>query len=236
MHVAIILSAKGYHWVEVAEAVRVFENAGISFELFTPEGMGADPDPFSIETKPFLNLLGFGTPSSIAPETNFGTELAMKIWEAKPFSDLDPKNFDGVYLPGGHGCLFDVNPNATVHKKLRSFAKAGKPIALVCHSTSTIALTDPGLVKGKAITGFPDFIDRLLVKFKMVHPQFLPIPLNNQQELIKAGALHSFWKTCRAVFNPCYMVRDGNLISGVGPRAAKGVARALIRAFQSPSS
>lgn len=67
--------------------------------------------------------------------------------------EADPKDFDGLVLPGGV-----INPDALrlVPKAIsfvRHFVEAKKPIAAICHGPWT--LIDAGGVKGKRMTSWP---------------------------------------------------------------------------------
>jgi protease I len=67
--------------------------------------------------------------------------------------EADPKNFDGLVLPGGV-----INPDALrlMPKAIafvRHFVEAQKPIAAICHGPWT--LIDAGGVKGKRMTSWP---------------------------------------------------------------------------------
>jgi protease I len=63
------------------------------------------------------------------------------------------EDFDALVLPGGV-----MNPDALrvvpeVQAFVREFARAGKPIAAICHGPWT--LIDAGIVKGKTMTSWP---------------------------------------------------------------------------------
>jgi protease I len=67
--------------------------------------------------------------------------------------EADPKDFDGLVLPGGV-----INPDALrlmpkAVAFVRHFVEAEKPIAAICHGPWT--LIDAGGVKGKRMTSWP---------------------------------------------------------------------------------
>lgn len=228
MRVAVIVSAKGYHWVELASPIYWLEKKKISYSIFTPNGEEPIADPLSLETRPFLSKFGFGSSRKLASESFFGTGLLMKLNEADCVSSLNVDDFDCLYIPGGHGCLFDINENKVVLEKVRLFLKTGKPVGAVCHATCTIALADKKKLKGVRMTGFPEFLDKVLNLFSGIHPTFLPIPLSNEKVLEKVGVRNSFFSKCVAIANPYYTVKSNNVVTGVGPLAARRVVKSLV--------
>ena len=68
------------------------------------------------------------------------------------------EDYDTVFYPGGHGPMWDLAEDKDSVKLLESFLVAGKPIAVVCHSTGALRhVKNPNgkpLVDGKTVTGF----------------------------------------------------------------------------------
>jgi len=66
--------------------------------------------------------------------------------------DADPKQFDGVLLPGGalNSDTLRVQPQA--QEFVREMDRAGKPIAVICHAPWL--LVSAGLLKGRTLTGY----------------------------------------------------------------------------------
>jgi putative intracellular protease/amidase len=65
---------------------------------------------------------------------------------------------DTLFYPGGHGPMWDLAEDKDSIKLIESFLAAGKPIAIVCHSTGALrhvkAPDGKPLVRGKEVTGF----------------------------------------------------------------------------------
>jgi protease I len=73
-----------------------------------------------------------------------------------PDENLDaasPEDFDGLVLPGGvkNPDTLRTIPDAVAF--VQSFARAGKPIASICHGPWT--LVEGNLVRGKTLTSWP---------------------------------------------------------------------------------
>jgi putative intracellular protease/amidase len=148
---------------------------------------------------------------------------------------MDPLAFDALYLPGGHGCLFDVNRNPLLHSAVKTMYDHGGLLAAVCHATSTFAFVKKAgrsIIEGHAITGFPHALDSILIKAGLVRPEFLPLPLINDDELKNAGAQHSTVDETLAFINPRHWTASLPFITGMGPKSAAPVAKALIKALK----
>jgi putative intracellular protease/amidase len=233
--IAIVASTVGYHWEELFAAYDELERAGHQLDLFTVTGALPEVDPMSVKATGPLSLFGLGLPAHISPLTPRGQELLAAYQSVRPVSDLDPAAYDALYLPGGHGCLFDVNGNAELHGKIRELYRQGKLLSGVCHATSTFALVrDEGrsIAQGKQLTGFPQRLDDLLISVGAVDKRFLPLPLSNERTLREAGVDLLPWDPLRGSLNPRHHCISLPFITGVGPKSARPVARALHRELE----
>ena len=230
MHrLAIVVSTVGYHWEELFDAARAFEREAIPVDYFTVDGSAPKPDPRSIRHSP-LAAVGIGVSSRNAPDSAFGVALRRQLLEVAPVSELQPTRYDALYLPGGHGCLFDVNTNATLHEQISKLHARGAVLSAVCHATSTFAYVrrdGRSIVEGHALTGFPDPLDQSLIKLGLVEDTFLPLPLVNDDVLRAHGAKLGPLDVLAGMFNPKTTRVDLPFITGVGPKAAGPVARAV---------
>src|SRR3990167_2307627 len=117
--VAIIPSTVGFHWEEVFAAYRIFKAANWQIEFYTINGELPVVDPLSIKKHIFLSYLGIGVRNSFSPESPLGKALSIQLnIETRSISELSIDKIDAIYIPGGHGCLFDVNVSEIVHSKL----------------------------------------------------------------------------------------------------------------------
>lgn len=131
-------------------------------------------------------------------------------------STLRAEDFDAVFIPGGHGPLFDLATDPVSIALLDGFARTGKPIASVCHGPAalagvTLANGDP-LVKGKRVAAFSDSEE---------HGG--EVPFSVQQRLIALGGRYSQGPD----YQP-YALEDGALILGQNPASSAQVAQMLI--------
>jgi protease I len=68
--------------------------------------------------------------------------------------DVDPKNYDLLFVPGGHphGAPTTVRKNGKAQEIARAFFKTGKPVAAICHGP--YLLVSAGVVAGRRLTSF----------------------------------------------------------------------------------
>jgi putative intracellular protease/amidase len=232
--IAIVVSTVGYHWEEVFGAFDEFRTGGCTVEFYTIDGKSPQPDPLSLKITGPLSWVGFGISRAISPDSPAGQKLAEQLGAARPLAELRTEEIDALYLPGGHGCLFDMNRSPELHRVIAKLYRSGKPLAGVCHATSTFAFVREGgrsIVKGKKLTGFPQALDDSLAGLGGVAAAFLPLPFSNDQALQESGADLTWVNQLLAALNPGYMRVDSPFISGMGPKAARPVARAVLRAL-----
>jgi putative intracellular protease/amidase len=230
--VAMVVSTVGYHWEEVFGAYDEFRKARCEVAFYTVDGRPPKPDPLSLKVTGPLSWVGFGISAAIAPDSPAGRELSDRLCSVRPLAELDPDAVDALYLPGGHGCLFDMNRNPALHAVIAQMYRAGKPLSGVCHATSTFAFVAEGeesIVKGRKLTGFPNPLDEALSWSGGVAKAFLPLPFSNDRALQDGGADLTWVNQLMAALNPGYVRIDPPFVSGMGPKAARPVARAVLR-------
>lgn len=66
--------------------------------------------------------------------------------------DADPKQFDGVLLPGGALNSDTLRVQTQAQEFVREMDRAGKPIAVICHAPWL--LVSAGLLKGRTLTSY----------------------------------------------------------------------------------
>ena len=228
---AMVVSSVGFHWEEVFRAYWELKDSKCDVEIFSVEGAPARPDPLSLASTGPGAWIGIGVPRDITPDTMRGRVLRVALDDVAPLKQLDPDRFDALYLPGGHGCLFDVNRDRGLHAVIAQMYTRGCILGGVCHATSAYAFVKVdgrSIVEGHEMTGFPHALDRALTAVGLVRREFLPLPLVNDDELRRAGARLSSLDEAMAVANPHFMRVSPPFVTGVGPKAAGLVARAMV--------
>jgi protease I len=73
------------------------------------------------------------------------------IWIDKTFKEVDPKEYDGLLIPGGRAPEY-IRLNEEVEQIVKHFFETNKPVAAICHGV--LLLTYLGVVKGRKMTGY----------------------------------------------------------------------------------
>jgi putative intracellular protease/amidase len=194
-------------WLEeFAVPYEIFKGAGALLTVASPRGGAAPIDPRS-------------NPSD--DQAAHWRDASDKLKKTAPLAEVEEKDFDAVFLPGGHGTMFDFPGDADLMRLLRDFDAARKPIAAVCHAPAALvtAVDMKGalLVRGKTVTGFTDSEERA-VKLEDQVPFLLETRLRELGADFKAGP----------DFQP-HVERTGLLITGQNPASSKPAADLLLK-------
>lgn len=203
-------------WVEeFAAPYYVLQEAGAEITLASPKGGQPPIDPKSTE------------PDAQTEATKrYYSDQALqdKVADTKKLSEVSANDFDAVFLPGGHGPMWDLNKDQQSIQLIEDFWKAQKPVAAVCHAPAALihAKDQNGepLVKGKRVTGFSN-TEEEAVQLTDVVPFLLEDALKE-----KGGqySKSSDWAS--------YVLQDGLLITGQNPASSEEAARQLLRVLQ----
>lgn len=129
--------------------------------------------------------------------------------------------YAAIFLPGGHGTMFDMPDNALLQSMIRAVYEAGKTVAAVCHGPAAfvgVTLSDGRpLVAGKTIAAFTDEEER-----ETTLDRFMPFLLETRlRELGASFVTAPNWTNNVQV--------DGNLITGQNPQSTESAALEVIR-------
>ncbi|MDX1623933.1 MAG: type 1 glutamine amidotransferase domain-containing protein [Gemmatimonadota bacterium] len=137
---------------------------------------------------------------------------------------IDPAEHDAIFLPGGHGTMFDFPGNRELTELLLAFARDDKPIAAVCHGPAAFVGIERAdgrpFVDGVRMTAFTDAEER---EVGLVEE----MPFLLESRLREEGAhfvAEENWAD--------HVERDGRVITGQNPRSSASAARELALALQ----
>jgi putative intracellular protease/amidase len=205
-------------WLEeLAAPYYVFKEAGAEMTIASPKGGEVPLDPKS---------------ESIIVATQ-STKRFLKDEEAMNFlahsvtvEEVRAGDFDLVFLPGGHGPLWDLADNKIVKQLLEAFNRENKPIGAVCHGVvGLLSLqNDKGelLIKGKQVTCFSNSEEKSTGLAEV-------IPFLLETKLISVGASYSKGEDYIS-----YAVIDGNIVTGQNPSSSKEVVRKMLAMLPQP--
>lgn len=150
------------------------------------------------------------------------SDLRAKVNDTPAFTSLDGSDYDAVFLPGGHGTMWDYPKSHELAALVTRFLEGGKPVAAVCHGPAglTAALTEKGepVVRGKKVAGFTNGEEEAVGLAKVV-------PFLLEDRLRELGGDYQKGPD----FAP-FAVRDGLLITGQNPASAAKVAKLTLEA------
>ena len=142
----------------------------------------------------------------------------------KPFTTYKPEDFDAVFLPGGHGTMFDYPTSKELASLIETFDQQGKIISAVCHGPAALvsAKTSTGspIVKGRKVASFTDS-EEVAVGLDQAVPFLL------ESRLRELGADHQSTSNFQS-----FAIRDRNLVTGQNPASATETATLVMEAVR----
>lgn len=165
-------------------------------------------------------------PNSIPEVKNEDWQSAeAELTDTAKLTKEDAHDFAAIFLPGGHGTVFDFPTNEALQYVLQQFAEDNRVIGSVCHGPSSLvnATYKDGtpLVKGKKVSAFTDSEER-----DMTLDQHVPFLL--ESALREQGA-----EFVRGDDWTDFSVRDGHLATGQNPMSSQSTAEKVIEALES---
>ncbi|MES2286795.1 MAG: type 1 glutamine amidotransferase domain-containing protein [Bacteroidota bacterium] len=138
-----------------------------------------------------------------------------------PLAQVSEKDFDAIYLTGGHGTMYDFVGNETLNNLIKLFYENNKIVSAVCHGVCGLIgvklSNGEYLIDGKNITGYSWFEEILARRKKQV-------PFNLEQVLKEKKANYKKGFVPLASF----VITDRNLITGQNPFSSKKLAETVI--------
>ncbi|QDI92220.1 type 1 glutamine amidotransferase domain-containing protein [Salicibibacter halophilus] len=151
-------------------------------------------------------------------------EIARLLKNTEAIDNVNADDYEGIFLPGGHGTMFDFPDNAKLHSLLRNFAEDGKSIGAVCHGPAGLvgATLNDGtpIVKNKTVTAFTDSEERG-VQLENEVPFMLESKL---RELGASFVTAEDWAENTQT--------DGKLVTGQNPQSSISVAKQLVKTLE----
>jgi putative intracellular protease/amidase len=209
----------GFWAEEFVEPHRALIAAGVDVTIATPGGLPAPVDEESLEAR--VN----GGDEQRARELGAYLDEHREVL-ASPvrLEDVDPAQFDGVLLPGGHGPMQDLAVNPDVARILAALLPdETKVVASLCHGPAAFmsAGDEDGswLFAGRRMTAFSDEEETQTGRAAEVLWLL-------EERLRGAGALYEAGPAWGS-----FVVVDGNLITGQNPASAQASADAMLKAL-----
>jgi len=193
-------------WLEeFAVPYAMLRDAGYPVEVVTPAGGAVPIDPRS---------------QPDAAKQQKWQQAIQRLTDTEPLAAVKSDAFAAIFVPGGHGAMFDLADDPAVAKLIGQFYQQNKPIAAVCHGpaalVNVIDKNGTPLVSGKRLTAFSNAEEHAVAL-----AEDMPFLLESRLRNLGADVVVSPLFTAHAV-------RDGNLITGQNPASSQQTAELLL--------
>lgn len=207
----------GLWFEELATPYYAFLDTGASVTLASIAGGTAPIDPRSVKPK---------GENEDSVDRFLGDEAASgALTDTLPLSTIDISEYDAVFLPGGHGTMWDLPESAELAALLGKAWADGKVVAAVCHGPAGLVNvkdeTGAPLVNGRRVTGFSDSEERAAGLDEAV-------PFLLETRLRELGGRYE----SVADFQP-FAIADGRLVTGQNPASSALTAKLTLEALNS---
>jgi putative intracellular protease/amidase len=202
----------GFEFDELAQAYLVLSNNNISIDIASPNGGRVEPDEYN-PNKPFNK------------QFLENTHAKSKLEDTLKLSQVNTSAYDGVFVMGGKGAMFDFHNDKALQKVIRSIYENNGTVAAVCHGPAALANVKLSngeyLVKGKAVNGFTNQEESMFGKKWLKHFEF-----KLEDKLKQRGGE---FESNDAMLS--HVAVDSRLITGQNPASTAKVADELVRSI-----
>lgn len=148
---------------------------------------------------------------------NKDSEFNKTILKIKKAADVNPEDYDLVFVSAGHAVAFDYPHAKAAQNIVRTLLESGKVVASVCHGLCIFenlrGSNGKYLIEGKNVTGFTNQGEVEIGLVEILEKNKIKTPQTVAEEcganfVSPAGPWDSF------------AVVDGNLVTGVNPQSS----------------
>ncbi len=206
----------GVWFEELATPYYAFVDAGAQVDIVSLRGGEVPIDPHSDDA-------GGERPASVVRFTGDTAAMA-QLKHSRSIDDVSTSGYAAIFLPGGHGTMWDLPQSATLAGLLSGAWAQGKVLAAVCHGPA-------GLLQVRDANGHPVVAGRRVAGFSNTEEdaaglsQTVPFLLENR--LRELGARYEKGPD----FQP-FALRDGQLVTGQNPASSEAAARLTLQALR----
>jgi putative intracellular protease/amidase len=202
----------GYEFDEFSKAYLVFKAHGIDVDIASPQGGTVEADEYD-PAKPY-NQQVLNDPAIMA-----------KLANTLSTAQLDAANYNGVFIVGGKGAMFDLPKDTALQQLIATIYQRQGSVAAVCHGPAALVnvkLADGSyLVANKAVNSFTNEEEQLFGKKWLPKFEFLL-----QDKLTERGGI---FQASPIMLN--HVVEDNRLITGQNPTSTVAVATQLVKSL-----
>jgi putative intracellular protease/amidase len=212
-------------WLEeLSTPYYALKDAGLAVTLASIRGGEIPFDPASLPAASGTSPGEEPTEQQEVPESVrrfLADEDAMRLARSTASIDqLAGIDHDALFMPGGHGTMWDYPGNAKLAEMILAAERDGKVVASVCHGPACLTGVNRAggrpLVEGRRVTGFTNAEEEAVGLAKVV-------PFLLESRLRQLGAQFE----SAGEWQP-FAVRDGRLVTGQNPQSSELVARHVV--------
>jgi putative intracellular protease/amidase len=201
----------GYWLEEFTDPYYKFIDSGYEVTIASPNGGKPPVDPKSTQKE---------NQSESTQRFERDKSAQAKLENTLVLSRVSANDYDTLFLPGGHGPMWDLSSDENMKKIVEDFYSYKKIVSAVCHGPAgLLQATDRNgnsILKGKKITGFTNNEESAVGLTKAV-----PFLLENRMK--ELGGKFEKGQD----FKP-FIVSDGLLITGQNPKSALPAAEKVV--------
>ena len=202
----------GYEFDEFSKAYAVFKANNIAVDIASPKGGAVVADKYDPEKSYNVSVLA-------------DKAIMAKLDNTLKTSALKASDYDGVFVVGGKGAMFDLPKDTALQGLIADIYQQQGVVAAVCHGPAAlidVKLSDGSyLVADKAVNGFTNAEEKLFGKKWLNDYEFLL-----EDKLIERGAKFQ----SSNIMLP-HLATDERLITGQNPTSTVDVAVALVKVW-----
>ncbi|MGI9245930.1 MAG: type 1 glutamine amidotransferase domain-containing protein [Steroidobacteraceae bacterium] len=204
----------GFWLEEFTTPYYAFVDAGAEVTLASIRGGAAPIDPRSLQ--------GDATRPASVQRYLQDDALRAALTQTTPVERTAAEAYDIVFLPGGHGTMWDLPQSEGLARLVAQTFERGDVVAAVCHGPAGLvtARTSDGkpLVQGRRVAGFTNGEERAVGLADVV-------PFLLESKLRELGGRYESGPD----FQP-FAIADGNLVTGQNPTSSTKAAELALEA------
>jgi putative intracellular protease/amidase len=213
----------GFWMEEFVRPHKTFSDAGFEVSMATPQGRTPTVDPLSLALE-----FNHNDQAEVDSQKAYLDSLTSELDNPVVLGDVDPSEFDVMFVVGGHGPMQDLAVDPDIGRLMVAIlGDQGKVLAAVCHGPASFLSAHDAegkwLFEGRRLTAFSNE-EETQSTFAGNAPWLL------EDRLRLAGAIYEADPAWTA-----HTVTDGNLVTGQQNYSAQATADAVMQALKAPA-
>lgn len=205
----------GFWFEELAAPWFVLREGGVRTDIASIAGGMPPADPTSLTEQ--------GGETAVVDRFQADSGAMELLRNSLKIDEVDSSAYDGVFLVGGHGTMWDFPASAPLKTLIERLNERGGVLAAVCHGVAGLVEAQDGagraLVAGRKVCAFTDGEEEVIGLTQAV-------PFLLEARLRERGAHFQ-----HGVPFQSNAVRDGNLVTGQNPQSSELVGSMLLKAL-----